>query len=187
MNISDDIPPMLRKKELVTVIPPDCQQTWLQEKNGQFDIQVICLKFADPTAIEHEFPISSHSQEEIEVIQTGPRQFMMTRSTEPFAVNRIGLGDEIETESMPDGTHRLLRIVSPKRMKHYAWVAIGALPPSIAICNTLRSVGGEWEFDINLALYAHVPLEKTSEFEAILTSQNLWPEGESCDWDKLPW
>lgn len=187
MNISDDIPPMLRKKDISYIIPSDCQQTWLHEKNSQFDIQVICLKFTDSTRIERGFPVSSHSQEEMEVIQTGPRQFMVTHSTKPFAINRIGLGDEIETKSMPDGTYHLLRIVTPKRMKHYAWVTIGAAPPASGFCKALRGVGGEWEFDINLALYAHVPLEKTSEFEAMLTSQNLWPEGENCDWDKLPW
>jgi hypothetical protein len=94
----------------------------------------------------------------------------------PIWANReddpIHAGDVIEVQPLPDGTHRLVRVVQRSPMRHFSW----AVPRFFAESAEYRrfgaaveAAGGSWQGALGGMLWVHIPPDSNFDPEAELS------------------
>ena len=133
---------------------------------------------ADGTTIRLRFDETSH--ETVEVVRVAACRFRL-EDTPLLASEPVHLGDVIEAEPLPDGTHRFVGVVERAPMRHHAWVVWSGFPGSPdfeAFRRAVEGAGGRWELSLGGVLHAHVPTESGLDAEAELSRylRSDWPE-----------
>ena len=83
----------------------------------------------------------------------------------------IHVGDVIEVEPLPDGTHRLVRIVERSPMRHFTWVVASFFSESAEYRRfgaAVKAAGGYWEGAMGGILWVHLPPDSDFDPEAEL-------------------
>jgi hypothetical protein len=78
----------------------------------------------------------------------------------------VYLGDAIELELLPDGTHRFVRVVERAPLRHYDWVVSQFFVESLEYAQfgkAVEAAGGAWEGIMEGWLLVHLP--ETSPFD----------------------
>jgi hypothetical protein len=84
----------------------------------------------------------------------------------------VHAGDVIEAEPLPDGTHRLVRVVERSPMRHHSWIVPRIFYESAefdAFGAAVEEAGGWWESVFGGMLWVHLPPENTFDAQAALS------------------
>jgi hypothetical protein len=125
-------------------------------------------------AVSITLRVDATASEGVYVEPVGPRQYRLEDSpiVASWEDNPVHAGDVIEVEPLPDGTHRLVRVVERSPMRHFDWVVprfFYESPEYTRFGAAVESVGGWWKGAFGGALWVHLPPESTFDPEAELS------------------
>ncbi|HEX6533509.1 MAG TPA: hypothetical protein VF041_02875 [Gemmatimonadaceae bacterium] len=108
----------------------------------------------------------------VELLGPGLYRLEETPALANGGADPIHAGDVVELEALPDGSHRLVRVVTRSPMRHYQWVVPRELVESGELRDFLDAVeneGGSWERVFGGVLYVHLPPESALDADVELT------------------
>ncbi len=120
--------------------------------------------------------IATWEAEEFELVPLGEGRYRL--SSKDFSVMsalRLRWGDEFIAETTADGHLRLLRIILPRRFKHYCFVTSHGFNNENPIAKVVHSFEGGWETELGGFLTLTVPLHVAAEFERKMDAEALFP------------
>lgn len=120
--------------------------------------------------------IATWEAEELELVPLGEGRYRL--SSKDFSIMsalRLRWGDEFFAETTADGHLRLLRIILPRRFKHYCFVNSLGFNNENPIAKVVHSFEGGWETELNGLLTLTVPVHAASAFESKMKAEALFP------------
>lgn len=120
--------------------------------------------------------ISTWEAEELELVPLGEGRYRL--SSKDFSVMsalRLRWGDEFDAATTADGHLRLLRMILPRRFKHYCFVTSPGFNNENPIAKVVHSFEGGWETEFDGHLTLTVPVHTASAFERQMEAEVLFP------------
>lgn len=125
-------------------------------------------------SVEITLRVDPHASEGAFVEPVGPGLYRLEET--PIFANReddpLHAGDVVELESLPDGTHQLIRVVTRSPMRHFHW----AVPRFFVESEEYRrfgaaveSAGGTWQGALGGLLWVHLPPDSLFDPEGELS------------------
>ena len=126
--------------------------------------------------------------EEVYAVPVSPRLYRLEET--PIMANReddpVHAGDVIEVEPLPDGTHRLVRLVERSPMRHFSWTVPRRFVESEEYGRfgaAVEAAGGWWESAFGGLLWVHLPPESPFDPAAELSRRIAAAESRASSGD----
>jgi hypothetical protein len=118
--------------------------------------------------------VDANASEEVYVELVGPLRYRL--EVTPIVANLeddpLYGGDVIEAEPLPDGTHRLVRVIERSPMRHFDWIVPRRFVESAEYARfgaAVEAEGGWWESAFGGLLWVHLPTASAFDPQAELS------------------